>query len=117
MTKAEVCSLIDGLWVSKAHRHQLKYKIQTRMYAPEELNQWGTRFTKAVDLQHDMVKRHAPSAAQAPDVADLSQEYSGSELNKRRRMLAGKLLRQAIRKEAGLSVPADLSRQAVEKYL
>lgn len=117
MTKTQVCGYIDDLWVSKRQRHRLKYKIQTRAFTTAELEAWASQFKRAVDMQQLLVQRHAPEAAAAPPVTALENEFVGIELKRKRRLLAGQLLRDTIRLESGLSVPADLSRQAVEAYL
>lgn len=117
MTKQQVCDHIDDLWVSKAQRHGLKYKIQTRTFSTEELEAWASQFKRAVDMQQQLVQRHARDAAAAPPVTALENEFVGTELKRKRRLLAGQLLRETIRLESGLNVPADLSRQAVEAYL
>ena len=111
MSKQDVCALIDSLWLSKPHRDGLRYKLQTRKFTAEELAAWGQQLTMAVDMQQDLVHEHAPSAVAAPEVEQLRGEP------KKRRMLAGALLRQHIKDQSGLTVPADLSRQAVESYL
>ncbi len=117
MTKTEVCVLIDGLWVSKAHRDGLKYKIKTRTFTPSDLDEWGGRFKRALDKQQELVMAHASGAADAQEVQELSLDYSGIELKKKKRMAAGRLLRQVIKEQAGLTIPADLSRSAVEQYV
>ena len=117
MTKGAVCQLIDNLWVTKTQREGLKYKIQTRMFTGPELMEWGARFHTAVNMQEELMQTHAQEAAKAPQVEALRHDYSGPELRKRRRTLAGRLLRDAIRSQDGVQVPPELSRQAVEKYL
>ena len=117
MTKAECLALVDGLWVSRAHRDVLKHKITTCTFTPADLEERAERFKQGLDRQQDLVNRHARGAADAQEVQDLSQDYSGIELRKKRRIAAGKLLRAVIKDEAGLTVPADLSRDAVEAYI
>ncbi len=117
MTKQQVCQLVDGLWVSKAQRHALKYKIQMRTFTLPELAQWGQRFQKAVDMQQELVIQHAKGAVQCPEVEELRNDFKGSALRRKRRTEAGKQLRRVVREQHGLSVPADLSRDAVDRYL
>ena len=117
VTKEQVCDCIDDLWVSTAQRLGLKYKIRTRSFTPAELEDWAGQFKRAADMQQLLVQQHAPGAAGAPVVTALKNEFAGTELRRKRRRLAGQLLRQTIRLESGLSVPTDLSRQAVEAYL
>lgn len=117
MTKQEVCMSIDSLWVSRTQRHQLKYRINTRTFTQDELDSWGEQFKRAGEMQQKLLATHAFEASHSPAVYALEKEYNGMELAKKKRVLAGKLLRQHVRKESGLAVPADLSRHAVETHL
>ena len=117
MTKQDVCEIIDQLWVTKAHRDNLKYKIRARVYTPDDLIEWGGHFQRALDMQDELVKIHAPGAATAPALERLRDEFSGGVLLRKRRFLAAKILRDTILEEQGLRVPADLSRDAVDPHL
>ena len=91
--------------------------MRTKAWTQRELKDWGARFSKARSDQKKLVATHAPLAASAPEVTALELDFDGIELRKKRLMKAGQLLRKTIKQAAGLTVPAEQSRQAIEEYL
>lgn len=117
ITKADLYALIDDLWISPAHRDGLKYKIKTKRFTSADIEKWGDRFERAIEKQQELVVLHGKAAADDPEVKNLDMNYTGVELKKKRRIAAGRILRATIKERAGLTIPADLSRSAVERYL
>ena len=117
MKKSDVCQLIDQLWVSSAQREALKWRIRTRAYLDDELEECARRYENAIAQQAELVTIHAPSAVAAPSVQALRHDYDGQMLRRKQRVAAGKLLRETIKDEQGLDVPPDLSREAVDPHL
>ena len=71
MTKADVCSVIDGLWVSKSDREALKYKVRSYAYAADELDKIGEGYQNAVDEQLEIIKTFASQVVASPQVQQL----------------------------------------------
>jgi hypothetical protein len=117
MTKAEVCSVIDGLWVSKSDREALKYKVRSYAYAAEELDKIGEGYQHAVDEQLEIIKTFASQVVASPQVQQLRDSYQGAELFRQRKVIAARLLREQVQAKHNLKIPADLSREVLEKHL
>ena len=115
--KADVADAVHGLWISKSQRKAILYKLTTRLYSDETLRDWYEKFSKALDLQKELLERHAMAAVHSEEVVRLADHLHGEGLRKQRRVVAAKILRTLIKDEAKLKVPADLSREAVEKCL
>ena len=117
MEKTDVADVVHGLWISKSQRKAILYKLTTRLHSDETLRDWHAKFSRTLDLQEKLVRRHAMAAVRSEEVLRLSESLHGEKLRKQRRVVAAKKLRSRIKVEAKLIMPADLSREAVEKYL
>ena len=117
MTKADVCSVIDGLWVKKSDREALKYKMRSYAYSADELDKIGEGYQTAVDEQLDIIKTFAAQVIASPQVLKLRDEYHGAELFRQRKVVSARLLREQVQKKHNLKIPADLSREVLEKHL
>ena len=112
MTRDVVSDFVDKMWITDAQRANLKYRVRMREFPGDELSVWGHRFQRAVEIQEELVHRHALQAVTAHAVLLVGD---GPESQEKKTIIAARILREANNSSENLHMPVALSRNVVQE--